>query len=79
MARSSAPKGCRHLFSWEFGVLAAMLSVKGLFCATEMDGTYSAWRTRNDIPEGRSLEQGPIALGGGETFRRYVRNGSPNS
>ena len=43
-------------------------AVKGLFCATEMDGTYSAWRTRNDIPEDRSLGQGPIALGGGETF-----------
>ena len=43
-------------------------AVKGLFCATEMDGTYSAWRTRNNIPEGRSLQQGPIALRGGETF-----------
>ena len=43
-------------------------AVKGLFCATEMDGTYSAWRTRNDIPEDRSLGEGPIALGGGETF-----------
>jgi len=32
-------------------------AVKGLFCATEMDGTYSAWRTRNNIPEERSLGQ----------------------
>ena len=53
-------------------------AVKGLFCATEMDGTYSAWRTRNNIPEGRSLQQGPIALGGVRPCR-YVRNGSPNS
>ena len=43
-------------------------AVKGLFCATEMDGTYSAWRTRNGIPEDRSLGQGPIALEGGGTF-----------
>jgi len=41
-------------------------AVKGLFCATEMGGTYSAWRTRNDIPEVRSLGQGPIALEGGD-------------
>jgi len=43
-------------------------AVKGLFCATEMDGTYSAWRTRNGIPEDRSLGRGPIALEGGGTF-----------
>ena len=63
-------------------------AVKGLFCATEMDGTYSAWRTRNGIPEDRSLGQGPIALEGGGTFAvrdlfeqqaHTARNGSPSS
>ena len=34
----------------------------------QSDGTYSAWRTRNGIPEDRSLGQGPIALEGGGTF-----------
>ena len=54
-------------------------AVKGLFCATEMDGTYSAWRTRNDIPEDRSLGGArPDRVGGGRD-RRSVRNGLPNS
>ena len=51
-------------------------AVKGLFCATEMDGTYSAWRTRNNLPEDRKLSQGPIALRGGGTFP--VRSSSDN-
>ena len=53
-------------------------AVKGLFCATEMDGTYSAWRTRNNIPEDRTLRQGPIALRGGRRLPN-VRYGSPSS